>query len=116
MNIIRFVDSKTSPVGGQAAQPASAAAGCASPSPLEYAQYRQREGLTSWLPVASVAQQWRITPRRVRALLCCGRLQGRQQENGYWEVLFPYTLTMGRRGPSMRKLGNKNPERKAEHI
>lgn len=72
--------------------------------------YRAREGLTTFLPVAMVAKEWRVTSRRVRALLSAGRLAGRQHENGYWEVAYPYTLTEGRRGPSMRRNAPKKPE------
>ena len=38
------------------------------------------------LPVSSVARQWGISPRRVRQMLEQGRLEGRQRDNGYWEV------------------------------
>lgn len=72
--------------------------------------FGQRQGLASFLPVSVVAKEWGISARRVRALLSTGRLQGRQQENGYWEVCYPYTLTEGRRGPVMRKYAAKKPE------
>lgn len=74
---------------------------------------RLREQLLSFVSVAFVASEWGVTARRVRALLCAGRLAGRQLENGYWEVSYPYTLTMGRRGPAMRKYGHRNPEQRA---
>lgn len=72
--------------------------------------YRVREGLETYLPVAMVAKEWQVTPRRVRALLFEGRLKGRQLENGYWEVAYPYTITEGTRGPLMCRSRPKNPE------
>jgi hypothetical protein len=74
---------------------------------------RLREQLISFVSVAFVASEWGVTARRVRVLLCAGRLAGRQLDNGYWEVSYPYTLTMGRRGPAMRKYGHRNPEQRA---
>ena len=75
--------------------------------------YRAREGLIIYLPVSLVAKEWSVTPRRVRALLCSGRLDGRQGENGYWEVAYPYTMTEGRRGPQMRKYAPRKVELRA---
>jgi hypothetical protein len=57
----------------------------------------------SFVPVSFVAKDWSVTPRRIRALLAAGRLQGRLQENGYWEVLYPYSFTFGTRGPSLKR-------------
>ncbi|HET7831417.1 MAG TPA: hypothetical protein VFK88_00480 [Gallionella sp.] len=56
-----------------------------------------------YMPVSFVAKDWNITPRRVRALLTQGRLLGRVQENGYWEVQYPYQFTFGTRGPSLKR-------------
>lgn len=56
-----------------------------------------------FVPVSFVAKDWKVTPRRIRSLLACGRLLGRLQENGYWEVRFPYSFTFGTRGPSLRR-------------
>jgi len=65
------------------------------------AQQRARQGMESWLPVSMVANQFGVTSRRIRALLAEGRLNGRQLENGYWEVAYPYVFAMGRRGPKL---------------
>ena len=54
-----------------------------------------------FVPVSFVAKDWDVTPRRIRALLTAGRLAGRQQGNGYWEVQHPYLLALGTRGPSL---------------
>jgi hypothetical protein len=56
-----------------------------------------------YVPVSFVAKDWNVTPRRIRALLAAGRLLGRLQENGYWEVRFPYSFTFGTRGPSLKR-------------
>lgn len=62
------------------------------------------------VPVSSVARDWGISARRVRVMLQEGRLEGRQQENGYWEVYFPYRYVLGTRGPQLTR--NRNlPER-----
>ena len=45
-------------------------------------------GVYHLVPVSFVAKDWKVTPRRIRALLAEGRLQGRQQANGYWEVIY----------------------------
>ncbi len=77
----------------------------------------------SFVPVSFVAKDWSVTPRRIRALLHAGRLQGRLQENGYWEVRYPYSFTFGTRGPSLKRqqrppkrprLVVDNTERRAE--
>lgn len=57
----------------------------------------------SFVPVSFVAKDWNVIPRRIRALLASGRLAGRRQENGYWEVLYPYSFTFGTRGPSLKR-------------
>lgn len=56
-----------------------------------------------FVPVSFVAKDWSVTPRRIRALLCEGRLLGRLQDNGYWEVRFPYSFTFGTRGPGLKR-------------
>lgn len=71
-----------------------------------------------FVPVSFVAKDWSVTPRRIRALLCDGRLLGRVQENGYWEVRFPYSYTFGTRGPGLKRqqrtpVKPKNPARMA---
>jgi hypothetical protein len=67
------------------------------------ARQRNRLLMETWLPVSVVAKDWGVTPRRVRALLETLRLGGRRQENGYWEVCYPYSVTEGRRGPLPRR-------------
>jgi hypothetical protein len=56
-----------------------------------------------FVPVSFVAKDWKVTPRRIRSLLAAGRLAGRVQENGYWEVLYPYFLSLGTRGPALKQ-------------
>lgn len=56
-----------------------------------------------YVPVSFAAKDWNVTPRRIRALLAAGRLAGRLQPNGYWEVLFPYSFIFGTRGPSLKR-------------
>lgn len=57
----------------------------------------------NFVPVSFVAQDWNVTPRRIRALLAAGRLHGQVQPNGYWEVRYPYIFTMGTRGPALKR-------------
>ena len=57
----------------------------------------------AFVPVSFAAKDWNVTSRRIRALLTAGRLAGRVQENGYWEVQFPYSFTFGTRGPSLKR-------------
>jgi hypothetical protein len=57
----------------------------------------------SVVSVSSVAREWNITARRVRVMLSEGRLNGRQLENGYWEVFFPYSYVFGKRGPVLKR-------------
>ena len=56
-----------------------------------------------YVPVAFVAKDWRVTPRRIRSLLAQQRLEGRQGANGYWEVAYPYRFTIGTRGPVLKR-------------
>lgn len=68
-----------------------------------------------YLPVSFVAKDWKVSTRRIRTLLAAGRLAGRLQENGYWEVLYPYQFIFGKRGPSLKRQERpKKPERRAE--
>lgn len=55
-----------------------------------------------FLPVSFVAKDWKVSPRRIRSLLAAGRLAGRLQANGYWEVRYPYFLSLGTRGPALK--------------
>ena len=61
------------------------------------------------VPVAMVARDWGISSRRVRVMLVEGRLEGRQLENGYWEVFFPYCYVFGTRGPAIKRQRNLPP-------
>lgn len=71
------------------------------------------EGLqVYYVPVSFVAKDWKVTPRRIRALLSAGRLAGRVRENGYWDVVFPYSFIFGMRGPSLKR--QQKQERRAE--
>jgi hypothetical protein len=56
-----------------------------------------------FVPVSFVAKDWNVTPRRIRALLTAGRLAGRAQLNGYWEVRYPYLFALGTRGPFLKR-------------
>lgn len=60
-------------------------------------------GIGYFVPVSFVAKDWNVTSRRIRVLLSAGRLEGRLQDNGYWEVRFPYQFTMGTRGPGLKR-------------
>ena len=64
----------------------------------------------AYVPVSMAAKDWKVTPRRIRALLSEGRLLGRLQANGYWEVRFPYSFTFGTRGPSLKR--QQKPEKR----
>ncbi len=57
----------------------------------------------SVVPVSVVAREWGISARRVRTMLEEGRLLGRQLDNGYWEVTYPYCYTFGTRGPQIKR-------------
>lgn len=65
--------------------------------------------LNSVVPVSSVARDWGISSRRVRTMLTEGRLSGRQLENGYWEVFYPYRYVFGTRGPEIKRQRNLPP-------
>lgn len=56
-----------------------------------------------FVPVSFVAKDWGVSARRIRALLLAGRLDGRQQVNGVWEVRHPYSFVFGTRGPSLKR-------------
>jgi hypothetical protein len=62
----------------------------------------------TFVPVAMAAKDWKVTPRRIRHLLTTGRLEGRQQVNGYWEVTYPYRYTFGARGCGLKRFQGKN--------
>lgn len=65
----------------------------------------------SVVSVSIVAKDWGISSRRVRTMLAEGRLNGRQLDNGYWEVYYPYSYVFGTRGPSIKR--QPKQERKA---
>jgi hypothetical protein len=73
----------------------------------------------NYVPVSFVADDWNVTPRRIRSLLAAGRLNGRREANGYWEVAYPYCFIIGTRGPALKrqqkpKRGRPKTEEKAE--
>jgi len=59
--------------------------------------------VANYVPVSFVAAEWKVTPRRIRSLLTDNRLAGRRQENGYWEVAYPYRFIIGTRGPVLKR-------------
>ncbi len=63
----------------------------------------------NFVPVSFVAKDWKVSPRRIRALLAAGRLWGQMQPNGYWDVRYPYIFTMGTRGPDLKR--HQKPEK-----
>jgi len=69
-----------------------------------------------YVQVSFVAKDWNVTARRIRALLAAGRLLGRQLENGYWEVRFPYSFTFGTRGPSLKRQQKPVRQRKKPEL
>lgn len=81
-------------------------------------------GVLGWgqcvVPVSSVAREWGVSSRRIRIMLATGRLAGRQLENGFWEVYYPYRYVFGTRGPVLQRQRNqsekppKKPERTPE--
>jgi len=85
------------------------------PQGAEPADGRPRSWLTSQfvVPVSAVARDWGISARRVRKMLEEGRLEGRQLENGYWEVCFPYRYVFGTRGPQIKRQRNLPPPTRA---
>lgn len=68
--------------------------------------------IVSFVPVSFVAKDWKVSSRRIRALLAALRLEGRRQENGYWEVAYPYRFTFGQRGPALKR--QQKAERRTE--
>jgi hypothetical protein len=68
--------------------------------------------MRSVVPVSAVARDWGISARRVRKMLEEGRLAGRQLENRYWEVFYPYRYVLGTRGPAIKRQRNLPPARK----
>lgn len=70
------------------------------------------------VPVSSVAREWGVSSRRIRIMLATGRLAGRQLENGYWEVFYPYRYVFGTRGPALQRQRNQpeKPPKKPERM
>lgn len=64
----------------------------------------------SVVSVSIVAREWGISSRRVRMMLTQGRLNGRQLENGYWEVFYPYSYVFGTRGPAIKRQRSVKPK------
>ncbi|MFA6972012.1 MAG: hypothetical protein WC208_11510 [Gallionella sp.] len=73
-------------------------------------EHNMKMGLDTWIPVSMAAKDFGISTRRIRALLAAGRLLGRQLDNGYWEVGFPFRVAMARRGPQLLVRRPKKPE------
>jgi hypothetical protein len=69
----------------------------------------QHEFMYTFVPVSTAAKDWKVSARRIRALLVAMRLQGIRRANGYWEVAYPYNCTFGRRGPALKR--SQKPER-----
>ena len=68
-----------------------------------------------FVPVSFAAQDWGVSSRRIRFLLVAKRLEGRREENGYWEVAYPYRYQEGTRGPRLRRSQSlKKSELRAE--
>lgn len=63
----------------------------------------------NFVPVSFVARDWKVSARRIRALLSAGRLWGQLQPNGYWEVRYPYIFQEGTRGPALKR--HQKPEK-----
>lgn len=50
------------------------------------------QSAVSFVPVSMAAKDWNVSTRRICFLLAAGRLEGRKQANGYWEVIYPLPL------------------------
>lgn len=61
------------------------------------------EWMHQFVPVSTAAKDFKVSARRIRALLAARRLQGIRRENGYWDVVYPYNFTFGRRGPALKR-------------
>jgi hypothetical protein len=67
------------------------------------------QAMESLVPVSMAAKDWRVTPRRIRALLASGRLEGRK-DGGHWVVAFPYRYTFGSRGAQLKRFQKQEQE------
>jgi len=67
-----------------------------------------------YVPVSFVARDWKVSARRIRALLAESRLEGVRRDNGYWEVAYPYRFTFGQRGPALKR--SQKQERRPEGL
>jgi hypothetical protein len=65
-----------------------------------------------YVPVSFAAKDWKVSARRIRALLAESRLEGIRRENGYWKVVYPYRYQFGTRGPALKRA--KKQERRTE--
>jgi hypothetical protein len=70
---------------------------CASPGEFHGMRF------VRYVPVAFAAKDWRVSARRIRALLAESRLEGIRRANGYWEVAYPYRYQFGTRGPALKR-------------
>lgn len=71
----------------------------------------QQSNRDLWVPVSFVADSHGVSTRRIRALLAEGRIDGRQLENGYWQVSWPLRIQLGRRGPQIAFLQPRSLKR-----
>jgi len=81
---------------------------------LDASDARPGARFVRYVPVAFAALDWKVSARRIRALLAAKRLEGRREANGYWEVAYPYRFTFGRRGPALKRA--QKPEARTEPL
>lgn len=66
------------------------------------------------LSVAEVARKLDCSTRRVRQLIAYRRLNAVKDEKGYWRVVYPFNMRLGKRGPRLgsfkRAARTKSPE------
>lgn len=86
----------------------------AKPVLLDASADRPGARFVRYVPVAFAALDWKVSARRIRALLAAKRLEGRREANGYWEVAYPYRFTFGQRGPALKR--SRKPEAKREPL
>lgn len=88
------------------------AAVAAQPLPVEASRGFHGSRLVRYVPVSFAARDWKVSARRIRALLADSRLEGIRRDNGYWEVAYPYRFTFGKCGPALKR--SHKPEAIAE--
>lgn len=60
----------------------------------------------SFVTVEKASIYFSVSTRRIRKLLSDGRLAGNKRGKA-WQILYPYRLTIGRRGPHMLQRQNE---------